>query len=190
AAGGRRQRDAGNRRQLQANAVDAVAVELLLIKVVRVETELQHRNARGVVLYNDRRLDAGRQQGANGIGRGDDLRDREVDIDARLEIKLLDRHTIDGLRFHVLDAADARTDRIFTVGGDALFHLRRGETGILPDHRHYRNIDLRKDVGRHRADRGEAEKQDQGRQHIKRVRKLQREANNAHDRPLINSCGL
>ena len=69
---------------------------------------------------------------------------------------------------------------VLAVGGDALLHLRRAEAGVLPDHGHHRNVDLRKDVGRHRADRGDAEKQDQRGQHIERVRKSQREPNDAH----------
>ena len=180
AAGRRRQRDAGNRRQLLSNAVDAEIVELLLVQAVRIETELQHGNARRIELHDDRRLDAGRHQRANGVGRGDDLRDGEVEIDVRLEVDLLDRQTVEGLRFHVLDAVDVGADGILAVGADALFHFRRGEAGVLPDDRHHRNTDFRKDIRRHRSDRGDAEKQDQRRHHVERVRKSQRESNNAH----------
>ena len=67
AAGRRRQRDARNRRQLLADAVDAVIVELLLVERVGAEAELQDRNARGIELHHDRRLDAGgiRARGSN-----------------------------------------------------------------------------------------------------------------------------
>ena len=187
AAGRRRQGDAGNRRQLLAHAVDAVVVELLLVEPVGAEADLQHRHARGVELHDDRRLDAGRHQGANGVGRRDDLRDREVEIDVRLEVDLLDRQAVQGLRFDVLDAVDVGADRVLAVGRDALLHLRRAEAGVAPDHRHHRDADLRKDVGRHRHGGDHAEKQDQGRQHIERVRKAQRESNNAHFPPELSS---
>src|SRR6202022_2420746 len=107
-----RQGDAVNRRQLLANAIDAEVVELLLVQAVRIETELQDRNARRIELHDDRRLDAGRHQRANGIRSGDDLRDSEVEIDVRLEVELLDGQTIEGLHFHVLDAVDVGADGI------------------------------------------------------------------------------
>ncbi len=69
AARRRRQRDAGNRGQLLPNAIDAEIVELLLVQAVRIETELQHGNARRIELHDDRRLDAGWHQGTNGVGR-------------------------------------------------------------------------------------------------------------------------
>ena len=69
---------------------------------------------------------------------------------------------------------------VLAVGGDALLHLRRAEAGVLPDHGHDRNVDLRKDVGRHRDDGRDAEKQDQRGHHVECMGKSQREANDAH----------
>src|SRR3982074_1830556 len=66
------------------------------------------------------------------------------------------------LRFHVLDAVDVGADGILAVGADALFHFRRGEAGVLPYDGHHRNADFRKNIGRHRSDGGDAQKQDQG----------------------------
>ena len=60
-------------RELLAHAIDAVIVELLLAQRVGAEAELQHRHAGGVELHHDRRLDAGRHERADGIGRRDDL---------------------------------------------------------------------------------------------------------------------
>ena len=96
------------------------------------------------------------------VRRRDDLRDGEVEIDVRLEIDLLNRQAIQGLRLDVLDAVDVRADRVLAVGGDALLHLGRAEAGVAPDHRHDRDPDLGKDVGRHRANGGDAEKHNQG----------------------------
>ena len=131
AAGRGRQRHAGDRRQLLAHAVDAVIVELLLVQAVGAEAELKHRHARRVELHDDRRLNSGRHQRADCIGRRDDLRDREVEIHVRLEIDLLNRQSVERLRLDILDAVDVGADRILAVGGDALLHLRRAEAGVL-----------------------------------------------------------
>ena len=87
-----------DRRQALAQPVDAVVVELLLVEFVRAQADLQHRHARGVVLDDDRRLDARRHDAAHRIGAGHDLRDREVEIDVRLEEYLLDRNAVERLR--------------------------------------------------------------------------------------------
>ena len=116
ASGRRRQRDAGDRSQLLAHPVDAVIVELLFVQAVRIEADLQNRNARCIELHNDRRLDPGRHQRTNCVGRRYDLRNREVEIYIRLKVDFLDRQTVQGLRLHVLDAVDVGADRILAVG--------------------------------------------------------------------------
>lgn len=177
----RRQGHAGNGGQFLPNAIDAEIIELLFVQIVRIETELQDWNAGGIELHDDRRLDARRHQGADGVRRRNDLRNGKVEIDVRLEVDLLDRQTIEGLRFHVLDAVDVGADGILAVGGDALLHFRRGEAGVLPNQRHHGDANLWKDIRRHRPDRGEAEKQNQRRHHIECVRKPQCKSNDAHD---------
>jgi hypothetical protein len=97
-----------------------------------------------------------------------------------LKVDLLNRQTIQGLCFHVLDAVDIGADGILAVGTDALLHFRRAKPRILPDHGHDRDSDLRKDVGRHRADCRDSEKENESCQHIERMRESQREPNNAH----------
>ena len=183
AASRRRQGDAVDRRQLLAETVDAVIVELLLVERVGAQADLQHRHAGGVVLHDDRRLDARRHQHADVIRRRDDLRDRQIEIDVGLKIDLLDRDAVERLRLDVLDPVDAGADRIFAVGGDALLHLRRAEPGVLPDHRDDRDLDLRKNVGRHRQDRGDAEKQDESGKHIKGVRQPAARNERSHASP-------
>src|SRR5206468_7213054 len=98
----------------------------------------------------------------------------EVEIYVRLKEDFLDGQAIQSLSLHVLDAVDVGTDRILAVGTDALFHSRRAEPGILPDHRHDRDSDLRKYVGRHGADRRDAEKENESCQHVERMGKSQR----------------
>ena len=144
---------------------------MLLVQTIGLEAELQHRHARCIELHDDRRLNARRHQGADGVGCRDDLRDCEVEIHVRLEVDLLNRQTVESLRLDVLDAADIGADRILAVGADALLHLGRRQAGVAPHHRDDGNADLRKNIRRHRPDRDAAEKQDQRRKHIERVRK-------------------
>ena len=183
AAGRGRQRDAVDRRELLPQAVDAVVVELLLVERVGGQPDLQHGNARGVVLDHDRRLDPGRHQDADKIGRRHDLRDREIEIDVGLKEDLLNRNAVEGLRLDILDAVHARRQRILAVGRDPLFHLRRAEPGVLPDDGDDGDVDLGKDVGRHRQHGGRAEKQHEHGEHVEGVRQPQSKTNDAHDLP-------
>ncbi len=180
AAGRRRKRHAMDRGQALAQPVDAVIVELLLVEVIRAQADLQDRYARCIVLHHDRRLDARRHDAADRVGAGYDLCDREVEIDVGLEEDLLNRNPVQGLRLDVLDAVDAGADREFAIGRDPLFHLRGAQPGIGPDHRHHRDVDLGKDVGRHRDHGGEAEERNQQCQDIESMRKPQCEAYNSH----------
>ena len=97
----------------------------------------------------------------------------------RLEIDLLHGDSIDGLRLDVLDPVDVGADRILAVGGKTLLHLGRVEAGVLPDHRDHRDVDLGENIGRHLDGSSDAEKQDQGGDHIKGMRKFQRKANDS-----------
>ena len=159
-AGRCRQGDAVHWRDHLAQPVDPVIIELRFAQPVRAEADLHDRNGRRAVLYNHRRLNAGRHQRADRIGGRDNLRDREVEIDVRLEIDLLHRDAVDGFGLDVPDAVDVGADRVLAVGSDALLHLGRVETGVLPDHRHHRNVDLGKDVRRHFDRSSDAEEQD------------------------------
>ena len=170
AAGGGRQRDAVDRRQLLPQPIDAVIVKLLLVERVGGQPDLQHGNARGVVLDHHGRLDARRHQDANKIRRRHDLRNRQIEIDVRLKEYFLNRNSVEGLRLDVLDAVDARGQRVLTIRRDPLLHLRRAEPGILPDDGYDGDVDFGKDVRRHRHHGGRAEKQHEHGQHVEGVR--------------------
>jgi hypothetical protein len=182
AAGWRRQRHAVDRGELLAQAVDAVVVELLLVQRVGRKPDLQHGHAGCIVLHHHRRLDARRHQHADEVGGRDDLRNREVEVDVRLEEHLLHRDAVQRLGLNVLDAVDAGGQCELAVGRDALLHLGRRQPGVLPDDGHDGDVDLGKDVRRHRHNRGRAKEQHQHRQHVKGVGKSQCEANNSHDK--------
>ena len=77
--------------QLRADEVQAVVVELLLRQTLAGETELDDGNAGGAVLKDERRRGAGRQLAQLRLRDGGDLRDRDGDVDLRLEEDLDDR---------------------------------------------------------------------------------------------------
>jgi len=135
-AGRCRQGHALDRRELLPDPVDSIVEQLLFVERVGCQAELQHRHARGIELHDDRSLDADRHHRADGVGCRDDLRDRKVEIDVRLEVDLLHRQPVERLRLHVADAVHVGAHRILAVGGDALLHLRRAQAAVLPDDGH------------------------------------------------------
>ena len=179
----RRQRDTGYRRQRLAHLIDAVVVQLLFVQPVGTEAELQYRYGRRVELHDDGRLDARRHQGADEVGRRDDLADGEIDVDVGLEENLFDRDAGQRLALDVADVADARADRVLAVGGDALLHLLRGQAGVLPDDGDDRDVDRRENVLRRGDDRAAAQEQHEECQHIERVLIAKGEPYDAHDKP-------
>jgi hypothetical protein len=94
------------------------------------------------------------------IRRRNNLCDRQVEIDVRLEIDLLNRNTVERLCLDISDVVDVGADRILAVGCNALLHFGRAEAGVLPDHCDDGNVDLRKDVNRHDANGRDAEEED------------------------------
>ena len=85
----------GNRCELLAQAIDAIVVQLLLVETVGGQGELQDRNAGGIVLHDDRRLDSDRHERADRIRCRNDLRDGEIQIDVRLEVNLLHGNAVE-----------------------------------------------------------------------------------------------
>ena len=114
--------------------INGVIVKLRLSEIVGAESDLQNRHGRRTVLYDNRRLGSGWQQHADRVRGSDDLRDCQTEVDIRLEIDFLHRNAVHRLGFDVLDAADVGADRVLAIGGTALLHLGRVETGELPDH--------------------------------------------------------
>src|SRR5260370_16941545 len=58
-----------------------------------------------------------------------------------------------------------RRNRVFAKGGDLRCHLVRRESAVLPHHRHHRDVDLWKNIGRRLFNRRNAEQQNKQRHH-------------------------
>ena len=81
-----------------------------------------------------------------------DLGNCGTDVDVRLKEDLDDRDAVERLRLDVLNVVDGGGHAAFAVAGDAVGHLFGGEAGELPHHADYGDIDIGKDIRRHRED--------------------------------------
>ena len=91
--------------ELLAHSINAVVIELGAVERVQLG-DLEDRHARCVIADDDRRLDACRHQRADGVRGRNDLGDRQIDVDVRLEVKFLNGHAVERLRLDILDAAE------------------------------------------------------------------------------------
>jgi len=108
--------------------------------------QLNDRNRGRGEPHDHRRLDAGRHDGANGVGGGDDLRDRKVNADVVFEVDTFDRRSLQRRAFHAANAVDVVGKRKLAVGGYARGHVGGIEAGIGPyDHDDW-DIDVRQHV--------------------------------------------
>ncbi|ARF90813.1 putative autotransporter protein [Burkholderia cenocepacia] len=169
AAERQRHRRALDGRELRADEAVAEVVQLLLGERVARQPELQDRHRRRVVRDDVRRQRAGRQdaQDRRGVARG--LRDRAIDVGARVEEHLHDRHAVQRLRLDVLDVVDVGRERAFVVRRDPLGHVLGGEAVVRPDDADDRNVDVRKDVGRRAQQCQRPRDEDQQREYDERV---------------------
>ena len=165
--------------QLGSNRIRAQVEDLLLVESFAGKTQHQNGHAGGVVLDDEWRRGAGRQTTQLHLTDGRYLGHGVADIDVRLEENLDDGHAVERLRLDVLDVVD-RGHAAFAVGHDAVGHLRRGEAVEIPHHRHHRDVDVGKDVRRHRQDAEDAKNQNQKRKDDKGVRPPQRKPDNPH----------
>ena len=166
--------------ELGADEILPQVVEFLLAQRGTAQAQLQNRHAGGVVFQNVRRKDSRRQHAQDGLNDRGDLRDRQLDVDIRMEENLDHRDAVVRLRFDVLDVVDRGGHGAFGDGDDALFHFVRRESGIGPDDADDRDIDVGKDVRRHREDGQAPQHADQNRHHQEGKRPAQRESDNPH----------
>ncbi len=154
----RRALHGGERR---ADEVVPEVEDFLLGERLAAQPELENRHARRVVLQDLRRERARRHVADLDLALRHDLRQCEVHLYGRVE-----EHTDDGdalmrLRFNVLDADHVRRQRPLEVGDDPALHFLRRQAVVLPDDADDREVDVGKDVDRHRRDRETAQDGDQ-----------------------------
>ena len=106
---------------------------------------------------------AGRHDAQQGLRDGGDLRERQFDLGVGLEVDADDGDAGVGLRLDVLDVVDGGGHGPLEDGDDALFHLFGRQAVVVPDDADDRDIDVRKDIDRHRDDGGDAQNGDQQR---------------------------
>ncbi len=125
---------------------------------------------RRVVGEDERRLRAGRQLPQLRLRRRGHLRDRQVDLGARLEEHLDDGDAAQRLRLDVLDVVHRRGQVALVDRDDAVGHLVRRQAAVVPDDADDRDVDVGEDVSRRAGDGERAHHQDEQSQHHKGVR--------------------
>ena len=168
--------------QLSSNVVRSQIVQPLLIHALPGKAQLQNRNAGGVVLDDEGRRGARRQAAQLDLADGGDLGDSAADVHMRLKEDFDDGDAVERLRLDVLNVIDGSSHAPLAVEDDAGGHFLGGEAAVLPDNRDDGDVDVRKDVCRHRPDAEGAKEEDQKRKDGKGVWPPKREPNNPHHR--------
>ena len=154
--------------------------KLLLGHFGAAETVLRDGHGGGVVLDDERRLNAGRHEAENGLGGGGDLGERGIHGGAGLQKDLHHGNAVVRGGFNVLNVIDGHADDAFMRVGDALLNLGRIQPGVLPDDADDGDVDGGKNVGgRAQQDERREEHEQQGGHH-EGVRPAQSELDNPH----------
>ncbi len=127
-----------------------------------------------------RRRRARRHLANRGCALRGDLRDGHLDLHVGMEENLDDAAAVHRLRFGVLHIVDGGGEVALELRGDALFHLLRAESGVIPQHGDDGNVDVRENVGGGSQNHQRADQQNQQRKHNERVRPVERDSDDPH----------
>jgi hypothetical protein len=180
-------RGAGNRRDLRPDDLVAEIEQLRLGQPIARHGELDNGHARGVVLDDQRRLDAGRHLFERGLRIGRHLGHRDIDIRFGLKEELDDRDAGVSVRLDVLNVVDERRDEALELSGDAPRHLIGSHARVLVRDGDDRNANVGEDVRGHSRTQGRAEdcecaeQRQQQREHDEGVGAPQRHLNDPHE---------
>ena len=156
-----RHRGALNDRQLSADEILPHIEQLLLAHGLALQAELEDGHAGGIILNDAGRQGPGRHGSEQCLRKGGDLGECQFDFGVRLEVYAGDGDAGIGLRLDVLDVVHRGGHGSLKGCDHALFHLFRGEAVVVPDDADYGDVDIRKDIDRHRNDGGNAKNGDE-----------------------------
>src|ERR1035437_1238218 len=155
--------------ELGADEVLTHVEQLLLAHGFALQAELDDGHAGSVVLDDARWCGPGREGAEQGLSDGGDLREREFDFGVGLEVDAGHGDPAVGLRLDVLDIVNGSGHGPLEDGDHALFHLFGGQAVVGPDDADHRDIDIGKDIDRHRDDGGDAKDGDDDGNHDKGI---------------------
>ncbi len=98
-----------------------------------------------------------------------------------LKVNLDQTDAVQRLGLDVIDVVHRRSERPFTQRDNPAGHLLRGESAVVPDHGHNRDIDIRKNIRGRRQNRERAEDQKKQREDDEGIRPSKRKADNPHE---------
>ena len=105
----------------------------------------------------------------------------------RLKEDLDHRYAVQRLRLDMLDVVDQRSERSFGLENDAVRHVLRIESLIIPDDAHDRNIDVGQDIGGRVEDDERTQNQQQQSDNHECVGPSKGESDNPHSFLRVNS---
>ena len=91
-----------------------------------------------------------------------------------------DRNAVVTLRFDVLNIVHGRRHRALADGHETFFHFLGSDAGVTPDHAHYWNVDVRKNIRRYARDCYGPDQDNENRHHREGVGPSKRKANDPH----------
>jgi hypothetical protein len=172
----RRDRDARDGEQADAQEIQTVVEDLLLRNGSAVQRDLHHRHVGRVEADHVRRRDPGRGDTQDRVVLRRDLRDGAADVGALVEIDLEDAEPRDRHRFDALDPVDRGRVGALADEHDAPLLILGGEPGIVPGDIDDRDVDVGKDIHDDAGHGQEAAEHDEHRGNRHGVRSPQGEA--------------
>ncbi len=163
-----------NRRQLRPDKRVAVIEQRRFAHGRASQPNLQHRHARNVVFQNVWRKDPRRHPAQIRLRIGNHLSLRQFNARAGIKVHPNHRHAVVRLALDMLDVVDARGEAPLEIGHHPVRHLFGRKTVVLINNAENRNVDIGKDIDRHRDDRGPPQNHDQQCHDYKRVGPPQR----------------
>src|SRR5208283_2436759 len=164
-----------NRSQLLDDEVLTVIEDLLFGERVAADGDLYDRHAGGAVPDNVGGRDARRHEFQERLAGGGHLGLGLRDPGPRTKIDADYANPVERLALDVLDVVDRSCQNTLVEVDDPRFDLIRGHAGVLPNHAHDRDVDLRKDIRRHAVNAHGSQHSDQQGHDHERVGSTKRE---------------
>ena len=156
----RRNRRAGNARNLVSNLILQIVVQLGFVQSFARHRQQTHRQTGGIHLQHNGRQRSLREPSQIRHSQVGNLRDVRIGIRTGLEINLDQAHPGQRPRFHMIHAARQREEAFKRIG-DIRFDLLGRHPAIKRRHQNDRNLDGRKHVHRHARQAGQPQHGDE-----------------------------
>ena len=167
-------------RQIGADGVLALIVQLGVRQPAAGEAELNDRDVSRAIAQNQRRRDVPRHVFQDDQRAARQLRNGARDVGAFVKIDLLDADAGIARRLDPADVIDQRGELALVQRENAIANVRRAHPAVGPHDADHRDVDFRKDIDRHAQRRADAHDADENERGDDGVRSLQRKRGQTH----------